>query len=374
VQNIGFAVRVPLNGVCIPRAIAPDVACVTNIECKVCVGSAAAGLACANNAQCRGCLGGSNPGTPCTSNVQCLGGGTCEAPGAGTCTGAGTCRNAKLEIEVGSPDVNNETPLTIPQSSVVLNPAVVSGVGTVCVSSGGDGEGVIDCDGGRANLDFTLERDHNTTPGDPGNSGSGMGLADDAGCDDTFVQPDLSIGRACIEGTSSCDGGMNDGMPCTMPGDCPMGTCSACNNSAPHPGVCNSPTQATVAGTFVAGDIAVALPLAITVLDTAANFGPDGLPCTADDTPADPPAAVPVSLSTGTNTIRIFDSGSIAGATIGPGQTCGANPCVAQIVGQGLSCANLNAGMLTGTKFGGGFPAFDTAAGDIATVFQFEAQ
>jgi hypothetical protein len=167
---------------------------------------------------------------------------------------------------------------------------------------------------------------------------------------------------------------MNDGMLCTVPGDCPGGACNPCNNNSPHPGVCNGPTQATVTGTFAAGDIAVALPLAITVLDSAIQFGPDQLPCTADDTPTDPPAGVPVSLSTGTNTIRVFDAGNSAGAKIAPGEICGLDPCVAQVVGQGVSCPNLNASMITGTKFGGGFPAFDTQAGDIATVFQFIAE
>jgi len=373
VQNSLFAVRVPLNGVCSPRKISPDTSCITNIECKTCVGSQLNGFACANSTQCRGCIGGSNAGNPCASAGQCPGG-TCDVAGAGTCTGPGSCVTAKFDVVVGSPDGNGETPLTVPQSSVLLNPAVVSGVGTACVSAGGNGVGVIDCDGGRADRDFALSRDHNTTPASAGNSGSALGLPDDPTCDDTFLLPDGSTSRACVEGTTVCSAeSTNAGMLCTVPADCPGGDCIPCNTNSPHPGVCNSPTNVAVSGTFSAGDIVIALPLAIKVLPTAAANGPDLLPCTADDL-GDPPAAVTVSLSTGTNTVTVYDAGNTAGAKIGPGETCGANPCVASITGQGTSCANLNAGMVSGVKFGGGFPAFDTQAGDIGTVFQFVAQ
>ena len=50
------------------------------------------------------------------------------------------------------------------------------------------------------------------------------------------------------------------------------------------------------------------------------------------------------------------------------------SPCLSQISGQGTTCANLTAGTLTGTKFGGGFPAVDSQVADITTVFQFIAQ
>jgi hypothetical protein len=97
------------------------------------------------------------------------------------------------------------------------------------------------------------------------------------------------------------------------------------------------------------------------------------LPCTPDDT-ASPAPPVGVLLSTGTNTVKVFDVGNNAGLKIQPGINCGSFPCAAQVSGLGTSCANLNAGMIAGTTFGGGFPAFDSPAGDIATTFQFTVE
>jgi len=124
-------------------------------------------------------------------------------------------------------------------------------------------------------------------------------------------------------------------------------------------------------GTFTAGDMRVALPLSITLLASSTLFGPDGLPCTADDQPTSPPAPVTVVLSTGTNTINIYDAGNLAGVRIGPGAQCGASACQAQLLGNPVSCSNLLTGNVTGMILGGGFPALDTTASDIATVFQF---
>jgi hypothetical protein len=373
VQNSLFAVRVPLNGVCVARGITPETACTTSAECKTCVGSKLDGLACTQNTQCRGCIGGDSDGKPCVVDAQCTGGGTCEPSGAGTCTGPGTCRFAGFDIVIGPTNVaTGERSLTIPADSVVLNPAIVSGVGTACVSAGGDGMGIVDCDGGAAEIDFTLSDDHNTTPGSAGNCATG-GLPNDAMCNTPFDNAG-NLSFPCLEGTSTCDGGTNANMLCTMPSDCPGGACNPCNANSPHPGVCNSGTKIDIGpAIFAAGDARIVFPLAIKVLATAADNGPDGLACTDDDL-GDPPASVPVVLSTGTNTVQIFDAGNTACAEIGPGQQCGADPCIAQITGKGVSCANLDAENINGTTLGGGFPAYDTQAGDIGTTFQFILQ
>ena len=252
--------------------------------------------------------------------------------------------------------------------------AIVSGIGTVCVGVAADGQGTIDCDGGRPGPNYLLQVDHNTTPGDGGNSGTANGLPDDSQCDDQLVQPDGSISYACLEGTSQCSGGPNEGMVCTQASECPESTCDPCNALATHSGVCNSPRKVTTSGTYNAGDFSIALPLSIQILSGAAEYGADGLACTPDDT-GEPPAAVVVYLTSRTTTVDILDANSSSGAGISPFDQCPAGigaQCIATVTGVPVSCENLTAGMITGAKLGGGFPAFDLETiGDIAATFQF---
>jgi len=429
VQNPLFPVVVPLNGVCVDAGgrrsgVAGDVSCTTNAECKVCVGGANAGKVC----------------RPTT--------GTINDCATGTCSAAATCKLGGFDLEIGATDgASGEAPLMVPQDSLVLSPAVVPGIGTVCVTAGGAATGAIDCDGGRANLNTLAERDHNTVPGNAGNYGqrckngpnNGLpctsqadcpgdgapgvaaycaGLPDDPQCDDTTPQPDGSVSRACVEGTRRCIGGANDGQlcrgfssECRSPSacvgiggvapfkcfggpddgvsctpqtlECPGGACTPCNTGTgdgPHPGICNSPTYVTQTGTFGTGDIGLGFPLALGVYGSscpggvpAGCFGPDGLACTADDIPPSPPSPVTVALSTGVNQVYVMDASNLGdGAAISPDTLCPGNPCIAQLTGVPIaSCSALRAGDINGVIFGGGFPAFDTTAGDIATTFRF---
>jgi len=417
-----FPIRVALNGVCLPRSYPPgDVDCTTDAECHT-------------------CAGGDNAGKTCGKKVT-------DCPN-GSCSASGTCQLAGLSIVSGTKNANNDIPLTVPQSSLVLNPAMVSGIGAVCVRAGGDGTGLMDCDGGHANLNATSSRDHNTTPHSVCNAGTtnqgqtctkdsdcgttapegscyngnGLhgpyppthGLPDDSTCSSKLLQPDGSWGYGCLEETKQCSGGTNEGAVCTTDADCPGSTCAFCSIGttqtcaggskagkacstatdcpggtcvikAVHPGVCNSPSQVVQSGSFTAGDIAIALPLGITILSAPvasgpppANWGLDGLACTADDTAA-PSPPVTVLLSTGTNSVTVFDANNIASSEIAPDSECGGGPCngcggkscVAKISGKAGSCTNLTAGNLSGVVLGGGFPATDSQAGDIATIFQF---
>lgn len=383
-----FPINLPLNGVCLPRTLVPDAACVTDDECKTCVG-------------------GSGNGNACLVPTDC--------PAPGTCSGAGNCAAPGLDMLVGSPDpVTGEAPLTIPDGSLRLSPAFVSGIGNVCVTGAGEGRGAIDCDGGRPNLNTSIEADHDTKPGSPTNSGPTVGLPDDPGCNADFVLPDGNVDRACLEGTGTCSGGTNAGMFCMNHASCPMGRCSFCNTGgapdgiclsgvnqdmacnmgsqcpppAPtptpgsctttgaHPGLCNSPNVVTQTGVFAAGDMVVAFPLAIQILPDASVLGPDGLPCTADDK-GDPPAAVSVVLSTGTNESTIYDynpnpMAPNPGQILGPGRTCGGSPCLSSVTGApAQSCQALSAGSVAGITFGGTFPAMDVSVGDITTAFLF---
>jgi hypothetical protein len=83
---------------------------------------------------------------------------------------------------------------------------------------------------------------------------------------------------------------------------------------------------------------------------------------------------VTVLLSSGTNQIFVYDVGNVSGQKIAPGSLCTGLPCVASVTGAGISCSNLIGGTVSGLKFGGGFPANDSPAGDIATIFQFTAK
>ncbi len=394
VQSGSFAIQVPINGVCAPRSFPPgDFDCVTDAECHTCVG-------------------GSN-GQICRQDSDCAG---------GTCSGAGTCQLAGLKFELSAPDANGVSNITIPKSSLILNPTSLTQLGqTVCIVAGGDGIGKIDCKGGSSNLSSTVVRDHNTTAqiclsgtkkgmackanGDCPNFTSGQGcnlgnsannptpgpnnLPNDPTCTNKLLQPDGSYSFACLEGTKQCAGGMNPGALCTSDADCSPGVaCIFCNIGAAggaNPGVCNSPQSVTfTSAKYQAGDADVTLPLAISLLPLGAptppiEFGPDHLPCTDDDnfrppgtpTPA-PLPAVSVFLSTGTNGVVIDDVNSTNGKTIQPGGACGFSPCVAQIVGQHTTCDAVTAGNVNGVIMGGGFPALEAPKVlDITTVFQF---
>ena len=390
--QLTFAITVPLNGVCVPRSFPPgDIPCTSDAECRICVG-------------------GSNAGQICAADDNCTG---------GACSGAGTCRLDALSFTMGTPDANGEAKIDIPQESLLLNPAIVPNIGAVCVLAGGDGVGVIDCNGGRSGINVTISRDHNTTPnktcilatnngaactknsdctgtGAKCNLGNGLsgpaptpGLPNDPTCTAKFIQPDGTFSFACLEGTKQCAGGTNDGTLCTSGTDCTggggCGFCNIGNNGGSTPGLCNSPAQAVLSGTFGAGDMAIALPLAISVLSAPSapppvDWGPDGLPCTDDDSQRPPgtPTPVPlpgvsVALSTGTNSMFVYDANNTAGLILGPGSKCTGVPCIAQVVGKKTSCDNVMAGNVSGIQIGGGFPALEAALGtqDIVTNFQF---
>jgi len=321
VQNQNFPIVVPLNGVCVPR-LAPDVACVSDAECPS--------------------------------------GKTCQLPG--------------FVLQVGATDPSTqEAALALPAAQSVFSPVSVPGIGWVCVSVPADGVGVVDCDGGRPDLNVSVAKDHNTSPGHSGN-GPG-GLPDDPECDDVCPLPGGGMSMACVEGTGVCVGGDNAGLACTSGTDCPDGTCELCNPVSPHAGVCNSPTCTASSGAFAAGDLHVAVGLAVTLPGTQpGSLGPDGLACTADDVGAGTITATPVLLGSGTTEVTIFDAGNVAGSVVGPGAQCGPVPCVASVSGAGASCQALASGQTAGLVVAGGAAQLDLSAGDVATTFRFVAR
>ncbi len=315
------------------------------------------------------CAPRSNPDVPCASTAECPFGKTCELPGF------------RMTIDSES-DADGVRMVTVDPDSFSLPPAPVPiGGFTACISAGGEGVGFLDCDGGEPGIDVNLGQDHNTTPGSAGNSGVGVsGFADDPNCDMPIMTQAGTLDFPCLEGSKTCSGGDNDQQRCDSVADCPGGTaCTPCAQNDPpnfgHEGICNSGVRTTLEGTFDAGDLFVVLPLAIVQLQDNER-GPDGLPCTDDDTPAEAAASVPVVLSTGTNSVRIFDANNNSILQVAPEARCGFADCVAQVQGMPLSCSELDAtGDISGAAFGGGFPALDIqVTNDIATTFNFVIQ
>jgi cysteine-rich repeat protein len=391
------------RGVCVGGPF-PGASCGTNANCaggtcggtKTCVGGPFNGTTCTAAAQCTQCrtnyLGASPAGScaiiqgnllkvivapsgvcaprtapdvQCTTDAECPLGKTCQLPG--------------FEMTVsGTADADGVRTVSVDPDSFKLPPAPVPlGGFTACISAAGEGVGFVDCNGGETGIDAALEQDHNTAPGHAGNSGPSSGLPDDANCDTPILTPAGSLDWPCREGSKICRGGTNDQQRCTTVADCPGGTdCTACAQTDPpligHENACNSGVKATLGGTFDSGDMIVVIPLAILQLQND-EWGPDNLPCSDDDTPATASTAVPVTLSTGSNSVSIYDANSNNTLSVKPGAMCGAASCAAQVNGVPLSCAALEStGNIAGAAFGGGFPALDIAVlGDIATTFNF---
>lgn len=254
--------------------------------------------------------------------------------------------SGSTSIQFGAPNTSGVAPVVISQAGTHFNPIVSPLFGTMCVVSAGDGGGIIDCDGGTANRDIATRIDHNTTPGDPNNGGSALGLPDDAECNDTRIWPDGAVSTACLEG-------------------------SPCRPTSTH-GVCNSPTEYAESGIMGAGDMRVTIPVSIYI--PAAN-GPDGQPCTSDDV-VTTGGATTIFLTTGTATGQVFDVNNVAGVEMGPGKFCGANACTAQKTGVPINCETLRTtGSFNGAKIVGAFVAVDGDAtlGDLLTTLTLKA-
>ncbi len=414
--------------------------CGANLDCGQCAGGANVGRPCAGNGACPGstcstgtcggtktCVGGPFNGNTCSSALNCT---ECRSNFAGD-SPKGSCASIQskaLRIAIApngicfprvspatstlSPDTSCATNAECPTGSTCvlpsfqlaidpvagadgvrtirmdpdtffLPPAPVPAVGfTACLQAAGEGIGFIDCNGGEVNLNVALSQDHNLKPGAEGNSGFAVsGIADDPSCNQPLTTPLGTLDYPCLEGTKTCSGGERNQLVCTTLDDCPGGTsCSFCNSlstdarPAAHD-ACNSGVRAVLSGSFKPGDLQIIVPLAILQLEPS-EYGPDKLPCSADDQPSSPAAAVPVTLSTGVNSLSVFDVNNQAGSIIGAGQSCGIQACLAQTSGIPTTCAAIDAsGNLAGLAVGGGFPALDLAVvGDIATSFKFIVQ
>jgi hypothetical protein len=241
---------------------------------------------------------------------------------------------------------------------------------TICVDQVA-AEGWCDCTGLGVSVDTAICQDHIESNGE--------------GC----VGPSTGI-FTTTETPCFCDDGSGQlGVQCgpTLP-SCPNG--STCGKKGTggrcHPGTTNGPIKTLVTGTSSAGDCVLLDTLQFKLLPSAAAFGPDGQPCTSDDT-VPPVVTVPIPLSTGTANASVKDSVITEGACDGGKTRCVENAncadglCVGVAKGEIASppvtgakvssCAMLEAGKLSGLKLVGGLTAVDVAGlGDLAATFQ----
>jgi hypothetical protein len=380
--------------------------------------------------QCeRVCESGPNTGEPCFANFQCGTGGVCgvgtcvsglrtgasclgdedcfpclEDPPRGTCVyhqskgflqvapidgrcvppqgTIGACRSdadcASGRCEFPSLELfrdGNEVHANLSNFNLVVPTSRVR-----CIRGDGAGIGTINADGSLiAGLDVTVEADHEITPGAPGNAG---GLPDDADCSAAADLPDGDgTTYPCLEGESRCVGGAQEGAVCEDDGDCPGGTCFPCNQSQDatpasdprHPGVCNAPVQVTLSGLHGAGDMRLRLPVSIQDLDFGEE-GADGALCTLDDTPSRPARRVVLYLTTRRAEWVIHDTDNVPGLTIGPGETCGLEPCFAAVNASAIDVIQLDAGQVDDLRFGGAATRapYDDLLGDSTWLFHFD--
>ena len=115
-------------------------------------------------------------------------------------------------------DFKGESIVKAPGDQLLFPPLPVPGLGVVCVHGATDGNGILDCDGGRTGVDLTISRDHNTN--------------------------------------DSCTNGCREDAPCHGP------------LPAPHPGVCNGPQTVGLSGQYGAGSMVLRLPLSVSLQAT----------------------------------------------------------------------------------------------------------
>jgi len=239
--------------------------------------------------------------------------------------------------------------------------ACVRGVDTPEFGPGNAAVGVIGCGSeGPRDLDTTLRRDHDTTPGSATNGGPAAGLPDDPECDDC-ADSDL-LGRSCA---------------------CREGADPACS---PLHRICNSPHVVERAGgSAPRGGALLSLHMAIGLLaDTGTCdqngprpngscawpvYGDDCLPCTDDDADLGRPTLV--TATTGLAVAHVYDANLSAGAEIGPQAICFGPACIASVSGAPFDCDRLAAepaAGLSGGALGLCFPSVDAAIiGDSVT-------
>jgi cysteine-rich repeat protein len=269
-----------------------------------------------------------------------------------------------------------EIPLVIKASELVFEPVKVTGLVCACVRGvpvdtfgpGNSATGSVGCgEAGLTDINYRLIQDHNTDPGDPNNANKGT--PDDPNCTAVTDLPGGQTSSACREGSMA---------PCNLP-------------SFTHIGVCNGPRTLTLSGGMAPRGSALILnSSSISLLQDAGacsmagpkngkcpypDYGPDCLPCTADDAVIQDPNILPTT--TGTSEAAVFDANN-TDAIIDKDQSCFSAPgqfCKTQFNGSIFDCdkiENNDPTALSGGSITVSFPSLDAAQiGDNVTSTVF---
>jgi len=287
----------------------------------------------------------------------------------------GQPRDTAVVTVEGDDFTAGEMPIAIRANELNFDPVIVPGLVCACVRGevveqfgpGNAGSGSVGCgEGGLTDISYRLVQDHNTTPGSPGNLNEGT--PDDPECDDSSVLPGGVIANACVEGT---------GAACSMPSNL-------------HGGVCIGPRTLTRSGGMAPrGSALLLINSSISLLQDAgtcaesrlpngncryAQYGPDCLPCTDDDTIRQVPNLLPTT--TGTSEGAVYDANNTTtGAIIDKDQSCFGPTCQTTGTGAVFDCDALLAnptGGLGGGSISVTFPSIDAATiGDNVTTTVF---
>ncbi len=232
-----------------------------------------------------------------------------------------------------------------------FDPIVITGIGTACVTPGSDPcpVGEVDCDGGNV-LDWDTIGDH-----DIGvcTSNSDCSFQCDMHCGS--LGPGSYTQALSTQGCEGfCSGGANNDLACTMDSDCPGGSCGGADPVG-HAGTCQCTCLAMVGDPSRAGGIKCSTPANIFITT------PAGSPCT--DPPSIDLGTVCIPVTTERATVVVLNA-NVDPGDIGPDTDLGIPS----------DCADLDASVLTGTRFIGQLAFYDSALGDLITKTVFGCQ
>ncbi len=255
-----------------------------------------------------------------------------------------------VQIGFGPQDPSGVRQVVVPASSISFNSVTCNVAGlstvTICVESTGvDGAGILDCDGGEPNYGFLTQVDHNTNAAPQSNGG----FPADPTCTATATDPVTgSISSACLEQTGA-----------------------TCNANNLHPGVCNSPYFNSYPNSFASGGMTVRVPLRLKTVSSSS-----GDPCDGVGDSYGASTEVNAFLTTGVAHGTIFDANN-QNRKIDQGASCRGGACVTEVTGTPLTtfCSNPSAS-LSGAKMvtAIGVLDLDSTAGDTVATVELQCQ